>query len=224
MLSRANDEAKWTIAELHRAKALGGRAWMGSQTIRPKDRRRIAAEVWAGLEDHLEMAGNMVPVRAGTVFPVDTGGVAVPVDLWRLPHLSPEARVASMWRRFAAALNERIQHEFTLMFDRLKKATKLRSHQLRYMVCVELHKDGWPHLHCIIIETGRDPSGKYRVSKRGLKSQWRLGFSKFTLIGGRSGDEKSAWYVCKYLTKTDVRVRLRHSHGWGRCALPKECP
>lgn len=88
----------------------------------------------------------------------------------------------------------------------LKRVRKQSGSKIRYLITAEAHKSGLPHYHCLIHE--RD--AEHPVGERVLREQWSYGFSKFKLA-----DEKSAFYVCKYLSK-DVRARVRASVRYGK--------
>ena len=89
----------------------------------------------------------------------------------------------------------------------LKRVRKESAAPLRYLLVAEAHKSGLPHYHVLVHERSPD----VRVYERTLRRQWKLGFSKFTLV---EGDPKAAWYVCKYLSKAALaRVRASVSYG-----------
>lgn len=94
--------------------------------------------------------------------------------------------------------------EITNFFKRLRKQTKA---PLRYLLVAEAHADGEPHFHALIHET--DPLNP--VKYRELRQQWGLGFLHAKQV---SADEKSAYYVCKYLAKS-VLARVRASIRYG---------
>lgn len=92
----------------------------------------------------------------------------------------------------------------------LKRVRKLSGVPLRYLLVVEAHKDGFPHLHILLHEPTSAP-----VRKAMLESQWRSGFSHWRLVD--AGDERAALYVCKYLSK-DALTRIRASSRYGQGA------
>lgn len=91
--------------------------------------------------------------------------------------------------------------EITTYLKRLRKETNAT---LRYLLVAEKHKTGDPHFHVLLHEAGTP------VRKEVLERQWKLGFSSWRLC-----DEKSAFYVCKYLAK-DMQTRVRASSHYGQ--------
>lgn len=92
--------------------------------------------------------------------------------------------------------------EVTKYFKRLRKA----GHKFRYLLVMEAHKDGYPHVHLFVHE------GSTPIPKRELQSQWKLGFTDFKLVD--KIDNNAARYVTKYLAK-DARSRIRGSQKYG---------
>lgn len=92
--------------------------------------------------------------------------------------------------------------EIQLYFKRLRKA----GCQFRYMIAVERHKSGAPHVHLLVHET-HEP-----VRHKTLSAQWRLGFSKFNLVAEGEGPQ-AARYVSKYLTKSLSRMLVSAAYG-----------
>lgn len=101
-------------------------------------------------------------------------------------------------------------HEFQKFMKRLRK----KADGIRYVLVVEQHKSGDPHLHCLIHETASP------VRWRDVDACWRWGFHKTYLV---QEAEAAAWYVAKYLTKS-AATRLRASLRYGRDADPPEVP
>lgn len=95
--------------------------------------------------------------------------------------------------------------EVTRWLKRLRKKSKLR-----YLLVFEAHKDGFPHVHLLLHETGE------AIRKRDLEAQWNYGFSNWRLV--EKGDTKPAWYVSKYLVK-DALTRIRASQNYGQATL-----
>jgi hypothetical protein len=89
----------------------------------------------------------------------------------------------------------------------LKRVRKESRAPLRFLLVCEAHKSGLPHYHVLVHE--QDAGAPVR--KRTLVEQWKLGFTKFTLVT----DPKQAGYLCKYLSK-DARARVRASKDYGR--------
>jgi len=100
-----------------------------------------------------------------------------------------------------------IGRELTLWAKRIRKNS---SAPLRLFLVAEAHKSGLPHYHLLVHETDPD----HQVSYRCLREAWRLGFSKFNLVGTDETSSKVAWYVCKYLTKSNL-ARVRASENYG---------
>lgn len=77
--------------------------------------------------------------------------------------------------------------------------------RLRYVMVVETHKSGLPHLHVLVHEQ----RGSVPITYRTLSALWSEGFSSWKLA-----DATSATYVCKYLSKS-VLGRVRASTRYG---------
>lgn len=109
-----------------------------------------------------------------------------------------------------ALAGEHWANDLTRYIKRLRK-----KHAFRYLLVVEPHKDGTPHWHILIHETGPP------IRKEALKDQWELGFTRWKLVP--TDDPRPAFYVCKYLAKSKV-ARIRASFRYGRApsALPRE--
>lgn len=91
----------------------------------------------------------------------------------------------------------------------LKRVRKQSGSSLRYLICSEAHKSGYPHYHLLIHERGPIP-----VRHAVLAAQWSLGYTNFKLA-----DSTAANYVTKYLTKGLNLARIRASVGYGKTAL-----
>lgn len=102
-------------------------------------------------------------------------------------------------------LVKHLNQEIDRYFKRVRK-----THSLRYLLVSEVHKDGFPHFHALIHEAASP------LTKRLLENNWRLGFSQFRLVD--SADPRSAFYVCKYLSK-DAQTRVRASRRYGQPTL-----
>lgn len=91
----------------------------------------------------------------------------------------------------------------------LKRVREQSGGAIRYMLCIEQHRDGTPHLHGLVHEG----QGGGPVGRRALEGQWSsLGFSQWRL---QQGDAvKAAAYATKYITKT-IDARVRASIGYG---------
>lgn len=84
--------------------------------------------------------------------------------------------------------------------------------RLRYVMVVETHKSGVPHLHVLVHEQ----VGSAQITWRVLSALWAEGFSTWKLA-----DATSATYVCKYLSKS-VLGRVRASTRYGENHLPSK--
>lgn len=104
--------------------------------------------------------------------------------------------------RFARLHNE-ISRELTLYLKRVRKRTGA---PFKYLIVAEAHKSGLPHYHALFHEK----SGTKVLRYDDLKSEWKLGFTKFNLVT----ENKQATYLCKYLSKSmDARVRASIRYG-----------
>lgn len=119
--------------------------------------------------------------------------------------IAPDYRVVFACRAksddFKPIYNE-ISKEFTKYIKRLRKA----GFKFRYVLVAEAHKDGFPHLHALIHEN----SVLSPIPKRELAARWPFGYTTFKLA-----DKKSAFYICKYLSKA-VLARVRASQRYGQ--------
>jgi len=102
--------------------------------------------------------------------------------------------------KYFAAVGKQCGKEFTKFMKRVRKNHNAK---LRYLMVLEEHKDGFPHIHVLIHEMMTP------ISKRDLESCWPYGFTKFKL-----SDENASWYVTKYLFKSNL-ARVRASIGYG---------
>jgi len=83
------------------------------------------------------------------------------------------------------------------------KRVRSRGVTFTYLLVVEAHKSGLPHVHLLIHEVGE-------VTYRSLTETWSHGFSHAKLVEGAS----AARYVTKYLVKSTL-ARVRASQGYG---------
>lgn len=119
--------------------------------------------------------------------------------------------------------------------------------EFRYLLVAEQHngvntsdlKKGRPHWHCLLHEVNasallvqadewsRRENGEVRTDKYGnslvddksfLKGQWKLGHSSFALCR----TPLAAGYICKYLTKEDMSIRIRASGRYGNPVSQKD--
>lgn len=119
---------------------------------------------------------------------------------------------AEWWRekqcteRYKLVCNEFLR-EVQKYWKRLRNA----GHKFKYIVVFERHKSGLPHAHFLLHEQ------EGTILKRSLRQSWPCGFFQATLVGGtarKAADpKKAAWYVVKYLSKTN-QTRLRASQGY----------
>lgn len=113
--------------------------------------------------------------------------------------LAPEVQLTRKIRVIGA--------EVTKALKRLRKNTGAR---LRYLLVVELHKSGQPHLHMLVHEQ----PGSAPVRHKQLKEMWNMGFSDWRLADVM--DARAVAYTCKYLAKSEVQsARVRASLRYG---------
>ena len=95
---------------------------------------------------------------------------------------------------------EFVRREVRLDIQRYWKRLRKAGHKLRYLVVIERHKSGLPHVHWLVHETSAP------IRKRELQAHWPFGYTKVTVVGGRSkkaaAPARAAWYVVKYLSKS----------------------
>lgn len=105
-----------------------------------------------------------------------------------------------------AELARLARKDFTGFVKRVREGTRPRR-KFRYVVVVELHKSGRPHLHALIHE-----QDGYPLTKFYLESKWPYGFTNMKLV---DGDQVSvtAEYLCKYLTKGNSRINPSQKYG-----------
>lgn len=94
-------------------------------------------------------------------------------------------------------------------FQKYAKRLRKSGANIRYLLVVEAHKSGLPHLHALVHE----PSDPVRHAVLG--QQWTCGFSNIKLVA-QDEKQKAAAYVTKYLTKS-LQTRMRGSVGYGLC-------
>ena len=120
-----------------------------------------------------------------------------------------EPRLAADWRDIDSATKYKALCDILTkeMQKWLKRVRKDSSARLRYLLVLEAHKDGFPHVHILLHEINT------RVAKSLLEKHWRFGFSHWRLVDTHS--PASAYYTCKYLTKshqTRVKASLKYGH------------
>lgn len=98
----------------------------------------------------------------------------------------------------------RVKYSGVEVTDFLKRIRKNSGVGLRYLLIAEAHKSGLPHFHILLHEQDEP------IRKKVLKAGWQAGFSHFKL----AVDERSALYLCKYLSK-EMNARVRASLKYG---------
>jgi len=93
---------------------------------------------------------------------------------------------------------------YTLFMKRVRKNSGAK---LRYLMAIEEHKDGFPHLHALVHEMG------VPLTKRELQAEWPYGFTNCKLT-----DPAASRYVTKYLAKSQM-ARVRASLKYGQVGL-----
>ena len=109
-----------------------------------------------------------------------------------------------------AERHREISQELTLWLKRIRKNSGA---PLRLLLVAEAHKSGLPHYHGLIHEQDAERQVKHAL----LAASWPHGFTKFKLVPSDEAGRKTAWYVCKYLTK-DQRARVRASLNYGEAS------
>lgn len=124
-------------------------------------------------------------------------------DSFRFPPYSERDCEAELW-----LWRMRNVSRVTTLF--LKRIRKNSGASLRYLLVVEKHKSGRPHLHALFHE---GVSGS--ITWRHVDQAWGQGFHKTVLVDKTK--PSPAAYVTKYLTKS-LEARVRASQRYG--ALP----
>lgn len=112
------------------------------------------------------------------------------------------ASEADFFRLHDSALHEHVKRYF-------KRLRKNSGKNIRYLLVTEAHKSGDPHHHLLVHSTAN-------LTWRNVTDPWvehDIGHCKFVLA-----DDKSAIYVCKYLTKS-ILSRIRSSNDYGNNQL-----
>lgn len=112
--------------------------------------------------------------------------------------LSPAVRVRAPWDA------KMMKRAFQLFAKKLRKKEKFR-----YLLAVEFHKDGTPHLHALVHEMRPDRP----ITKKTMEGFWKLGFTRIKLV---RGGPAAASYVSKYMSKDLLTGRVPCSLGYGR--------
>lgn len=100
-----------------------------------------------------------------------------------------------------------------------RQRVRFAPRRFRYIMVVEKHKDGDPHLHALLHEVNA-PVRHWEwefLDEAKTKPTWSFGFVKFRLVESVDGENagKTAYYVCKYLGK-DMLARVRASLSYGQ--------
>lgn len=108
------------------------------------------------------------------------------------------------------AFKERAAELGKLFTDYVKRVRKQSQSQIRYLLVVESHKSGLPHLHALMHEC------QGTLLHRHVNGQWYAGFSSAVLVGSKDdvSPEKVIHYVTKYISKQAV-ARIRASLHYG---------
>lgn len=107
----------------------------------------------------------------------------------------------------AGILHSPMDVAYALTSPMIKAVRKKSAAPLKYISCVEEHKDGSPHLHMLLFQTTTK-----KVLYRHIVKSWRYGFAAAKLA-----TPSSAYYVCKYLGKQmKSGSRIRVSRPFGR--------
>jgi len=110
------------------------------------------------------------------------------------------------WPQVAGIANQRV----TLWLKKVRKTSNFR-----YMIALEAHKSGVPHLHALLHET----SSEKPIREREMRRCWRQnGFLQAKLVDPSIDAGIISNYVCKYISKA-LLARVRASKGYGRTTL-----
>jgi len=88
-------------------------------------------------------------------------------------------------------------------FDKLIKSLKKHYGPFHYLRVMELHKDGWPHFHVLMVGRAIVDIDFLRYIEK-LWSSYGLGFVQGMVI--RHGIKAAVTYLCKYITKNTKPV------------------
>lgn len=100
-------------------------------------------------------------------------------------------------------LFQELSTEVTKWIKRIRKNSGAR---FRYLLAMEPHADGFPHVHALIHQVAGS------VTQRDIRDAWNLGTITEAKLVDES-DKRVPWYVCKYISKhsqTRVRASLRY--------------
>lgn len=127
-----------------------------------------------------------------------------PVEHFKVQLQIPDYLTLSEDKQFLARYAV-IAKEITKYFKRIRKNEKT---SFRYFLALEKHKSGLPHFHVVFHEI----AGKKPLTKRGIQTAWKQGFTNCKLVNSVSG----VTYVSKYLVKSNlarVRASIRYGDG-----------
>jgi hypothetical protein len=105
-------------------------------------------------------------------------------------------------------------------FKRVRKGLRQKGDQVlsfRYLLVIERHKSGEPHMHFLCHET----SALFPISKRRLEKHWPFGHTDFIIVK----NERQCRYVAKYLGKehnSRVHASLRYGKRVNRAKSVQE--
>ena len=185
-----------------------GKQW----AIRAQSEIRLSARTWFGTLTLSDQNHYAMLCRAD-------GGGAFGVSVKRGKPVEKKFADLTPGEQFGVRLSA-ISPELTKWLKRVRKRSGA---PLRFLLVVEAHKSGLPHFHVLVHQLRADTP----VTWRDLHDEWTLGFSKFNLVRAdefnRADDpsvwqqpSRTAWYVCKYLTKACLaRVRASKRYGLG---------
>lgn len=102
---------------------------------------------------------------------------------------------------------QRVRDEIVPELQKFWKRLRKGGHRFKYLLVFERHKSGLPHMHFLLHEQ------EAPILKRHLEAEWPFGFTKIKLVGGstyrkRDAVQKAAFYVAKYLQKSDQSRQL----------------
>ena len=98
-------------------------------------------------------------------------------------------------------------------FNRWISALRRRYGQISVLRCWEAQRDGYPHIHCVLLFHGCEfqtffYKGKWRISKkREIEVLWRWGYSDFFALYSLGA---GVGYVLKYVTKMNNTLLIKN--------------
>lgn len=97
--------------------------------------------------------------------------------------------------------------EFRGFAKRIREGTRPRR-KFRYIVVIELHKDGFPHVHALLHELEGVP-----LKKEFIRGKWKVGNTKCVLYSPEQNDGDIGSYLAKYLGKELSIIRASQYYG-----------